>query len=104
MQVFSHCLYEFQKGVRDLILLTLEIKDLDNLIKKLEKQNIPYHIQAIKNNKANLYFGQNSCIEVIKSFKDKELNKLSPEEDFILGILLGYERCKQCERYLNKKN
>jgi len=28
---------------------------------------------------------------------------LTDEEDFILGTMLGYDRVKQCERYLKRK-
>ena len=28
---------------------------------------------------------------------------LTPEEDFILGAMLGYDICQQCKRYCNKK-
>ena len=28
---------------------------------------------------------------------------LSPEEDFILGAMLGYDICAQCERYCERK-
>ncbi|PXF51402.1 MAG: hypothetical protein C4B55_03135 [Candidatus Methanophagaceae archaeon] len=28
---------------------------------------------------------------------------MTDEEDFILGTMLGYDRVKQCERYLKRK-
>lgn len=28
---------------------------------------------------------------------------LTPEEDFILGAMLGYDICAQCERYCKRK-
>ena len=31
------------------------------------------------------------------------LSNLTDEEDFILGTMLGYDRVKQCERYLRRK-
>lgn len=103
MQIFAHCLYEIEKGVRDLALLTLEVKHLDKIIKRLEKEQIHFHIQNIKNEKINLYFGKPSCVDIVKSFDNQELNKLSAEQDFILGIMLGYHRENQCKRYLAKK-
>ena len=33
----------------------------------------------------------------------KRYVKLSPEEDFMLGALLGYDICAQCERYCKRK-
>jgi hypothetical protein len=103
MQVFSHCLYEFQKGVRRLVLLTLEIYELNNIISRLEKEKIPHHFQYLKNKKANLYFGDEYCVQVAKMFGKKPLNELSTEEDFILGIMLGYDLKQQCSRYISKK-
>lgn len=103
MQVFSHCLYEFQKGVRRLVLLTLEIYELNNMINRLEKEKINYHFQYIKDKKANLYFGDETCVQVAKMFGKKSLSELSVEEDFILGIMLGYDVKQQCNRYINRK-
>ena len=31
------------------------------------------------------------------------LISFTPEEDFILGALLGYNICKQCERFCSRK-
>ena len=28
---------------------------------------------------------------------------MTPEKDFMLGVLLGYDKTKQCERYLKLK-
>ena len=33
----------------------------------------------------------------------KPLNQLTPEEDFILGAMLGYDIRVQCERYCERK-
>lgn len=33
----------------------------------------------------------------------RPLDQLSPEEDFILGALLGYDIRMQCERYCSRK-
>ena len=30
---------------------------------------------------------------------DKQLDKLTPEQDFMLGIMLGYDKILQCKRY-----
>ena len=32
----------------------------------------------------------------------RPLQLLSPEEDFILGALLGYDICMQCERFCKR--
>ena len=51
----------------------------------------------------NVFFGDKPCVDVIKSFNQPHLSKLNPEQDFILGVLLGYDKTKQCERYLKLK-
>lgn len=33
----------------------------------------------------------------------RPLNRLTPEEDFILGAMLGYDICAQCKRYCTRK-
>ncbi|HIZ28479.1 MAG TPA: DUF2023 family protein [Candidatus Adamsella sp.] len=103
MQLFKHSLYELSKGVRGLVLLTDEIDKTDKMVERLEREQIPYEYQKINNNKANLYFGKQECVDIIKKFNTKELNKLSKEQDFILGTMLGYNLCDQCKRYLSKK-
>ena len=37
---------------------------------------------------------------VVRSFVDKPLSRLSPQEDFMLGMLLGYDPAQQCRRLL----
>ncbi|MBN2063189.1 MAG: DUF2023 family protein, partial [Sedimentisphaerales bacterium] len=32
-----------------------------------------------------------------------KLSDFTPEEDYILGIMLGYDRLKQCQRYVSMK-
>lgn len=40
----------------------------------------------------NLFFGLRTCVEIVASFGNRKVNEYIPEEDFILGIMLGYER------------
>ncbi|MFT3992937.1 MAG: DUF2023 family protein [Dysgonomonas sp.] len=105
MRVFYHLIYEFKKGVRDLMLCTLTA-DTESMVKsKLDKNGICYTIQKLKNGNINVFFGKEECLSVAnKICKDKPLNLLTPEEDFILGILLGYSISEQCNRYCKKYN
>ena len=41
-------------------------------------------------------------VETVRRFVDKPLCELTPEEDFMLGALLGYDREQQCRRYLER--
>ncbi len=103
MDVFHHNLYEYQKGLRNLSLCTLKAKNRQRVEDRLNKEDVAYLIHEIGDDKINVYFGDRECIEVIKSFKKIYLNELTPAEDFILGIMLGYDRLRQCKRYLDKK-
>lgn len=103
MKVFCHHVYEFKKGLRNLILHTMPANDVERAIRKLEANQIHYLIQSVTSEKVNVFFGARECVDVIECFCDKKLNELTPEEDFILGSLLGYNQVIQCARYLKKK-
>jgi len=103
MQVFVHHLYEYKKGLRNLILHTTDISNESAIIARLKKCKIEFLIQYVGTKKMNVFFGADDCVQVISNFIDKSLSDLSAEEDFILGIMLGYDRLRQCERYLKRK-
>jgi len=100
MQVFCHLVYEYQKGLRDLCLFTCSGELEEKIKASLEKQNIAYLICPIEHNKINVFFGIRACLEIIKQFSCEQLNHLSAEEDFILGMMLGYAKPQQYERFL----
>ena len=93
LRVFHHHIYEFKKGIRNLILTTEKSKYKETIASRLQKDNIDFVIHDIDKNKINVYFGAKECID-----------ELSAEQDFMLGIMLGYDRVKQCERYMKIKN
>lgn len=103
MQVFYHLVYEYQKGLRDLCLYT-GAKDKEIKIKTaLEGQNIDYTICQLPGGKINVFFGSRMCLDIVKQFSCSELNNISVEEDFILGMMLGYAKSQQYERFLARK-
>ena len=85
MKLFLHQIYEFQKGVRSLVLCTM-CRTCASLLSE------------------NLYFGNRMCLETVATFIHKPLNELSAEEDFMLGAMLGYDIAGQCERYCKRKS
>lgn len=103
LRVFHHHIYKFKKGIRNLILTTEKAKYRESIEKRLSNEHIDYVIHDIQKDKINVYFGEKNCVDVIKTFNPK-LNELSAEHDFMLGIMLGYDRVKQCELYLKIKN
>ena len=104
LRVFYHHIYEYQKGLRNLILTTEKEKHREAIERHLDMRYIDYMVQDIGNDKINVFFGNPSCIEVVKTFGKNRLNQLTPEQDFMLGIMLGYDRVKQCDRYLQTKS
>ena len=103
LRVFNHHIYEYKKGIRSLILTTEKDKYRDVIEKRLQSQKINYVIHEVGNGKINVYFGDKPCIDVVKTL-NPHLDKQTPQEDFMLGIMLGYDKVRQCERYLYKTN
>ncbi|HBM15190.1 MAG TPA: DUF2023 domain-containing protein [Lentisphaeria bacterium] len=104
MKVFNHHIYEYQKGLRSLILHTTSKSNYFEIIRRLEKLKIPYQIYSLSEKAINIFFGDEGCIEIIRKINKERLVDYSPEEDFILGTMLGYCRKQQCERYLKLIN
>jgi len=102
MKVLLHHIYEYKKGLRNLVLHTLASKYKEEAENILKRQNISYVIREVTENKINIFFGAENCVEIIRGFGNKSLCHFTAEEDFILGIMLGYDQIRQCERYLKK--
>ena len=102
LRVFSHHIYEYKKGLRNLILTTEKTSNQNIIENRLKKEGIDYLIQEVDKNKINVFFGKKDCIGVIKAFNQPRLNEYTPEQDFILGTLLGYDKIQGCQRYLKK--
>lgn len=100
LKLFFHCIYEYKKGVRHLLLITEKAYFASYIIRRLEEENIDFLIQEASKDTINVFFGAKECIDVVKTFLDKKLNSLTPEQDFMLGIMLGYDSLAQCSRYL----
>ena len=103
IKVFLNHIYEYKKGVRHLILYTLNKCYEPMAVERLESEGINYFTQEAGSQSVNLYFGRPECLAAIHLIVTKPLNLLSPEEDFILGALLGYDLRLQCERYCHQK-
>ncbi len=103
MKVFNHHIYEYQKGLRNLILHTTPKTNYFEIVRRLEKLKIAYQIYSLSDKAINIFFGDADCIEILKQIGKDRLTDYTPEEDFILGTMLGYCRKQQCERYLKFK-
>jgi hypothetical protein len=103
MKVLTHHIYEYKKGLRHLVLHTLDASLKLQAEMKLQQQGIDYTIRYVTSSKINLFFGDADCIRVVDRIGNKMLSEFTPEEDFMLGTMLGYDRLQQCKRYLRKK-
>ncbi len=103
MKIFVHHIYELQKGIRYMALCTIDKKEEDFAIQRLQKTGFAYKICPINAHRLNLFFGKKECIDIVCLLCNRPLNQLTPEEDFIIGAMLGYDVCQQCKRYSHRK-
>lgn len=104
MKVLMNHIYEFKKGVRQMVLFTFNKKYEQYALDRLEHQGIPYLVQPVGNDRLNLFFGKQQCLDAIRMMVTHPISQLTPEEDFILGAMLGYDICAECERYCKRKS
>ncbi len=102
MQILLHHVYEYKKGLRNLVLHTLSNTHKTLVNELLTRKQIDYLLLPVGDKKINVFFGHKACVEIIKSFGEKPLNEYSDEQDFILGTMLGYDGIQQCDRYLER--
>ena len=100
LKMLLHHIYEFQKGVRRLVLCTICPTCARLVAERLQARRIDYLVQPVTADKVNLYFGHRACLDAVRMFVHKPLNELSAEEDFMLGVMLGCDLPMQCERLL----
>ena len=101
--VLNTYIYELKKGTKLLALITVNTYFRERYKDKIKKHHLHCRVQNI-GTKDNIFFGSKECIDIVSAFIGNKLSKLTPEQDFILGIMLGYSRSMQCKRYLNKLN
>lgn len=99
MKVLMNHIYEYEKGVRRMVLYTFNARYAQYAMERLERRGISYILHPAGKDSVNLFFGRKECLDAIRIFVTKPLNELSPEEDFMLGAMLGYDISMECERY-----
>lgn len=100
LKVFNHHVYEYRKGLRNLALQTLPSEHEPWGSARLDQLGIDYLIYMAGKQNINVFLGDSECLDVIRQIGKFDLSRYTPEEDFILGIMLGYGRRQQCVRYL----
>lgn len=101
-KVLANHIYEYKKGVRHMVLFTCNRRFEQQACARLCSQSIDYMVQPAGRTNVNVYFGRRECLDAIRLIITRPLNELTPEEDFILGTMLGYDLCAQCERYCER--
>ena len=102
MTVFCHHIYEYKKGLRNLVLHTLPATARPGVERKLTTCGIDYLIHPLGEKRINVFFGAAECVDVVRRIDKPLLRDYTPEEDFMLGIMLGYDRLRQCGRFLER--
>ena len=103
IKVLAEQIYLFKKGVRPLVLYTINRKYRSQAERLLSHNGISFLIQPVgKGLRLNLFFGKAECLEAIKLLVKVPISELSPEQDFMLGAILGYDLSVQCERYCHR--
>jgi len=103
LPILANHIYEYKKGIRSLFLYTSIASELPAVLRRLDDAGIDRFAQAVTPRRTNVYFGRRMFVETARRIVTKPLNRLTPEEDFILGTLLGYDGEQQCERYLSMR-
>lgn len=103
LKVFTNHIYELEKGVRRMVLYTTHGRNRDFVVRRLDNRNISYVEQPVGNGRINIFFGSDECIDAVRLLLSRPLYELTPEEDFILGAMLGYDICAQYKRYCRRK-
>lgn len=85
-------------------LFTTSRRHRDFVTERLESQGLDYVIQDVNEHNMNVYFGAKECIEAIRIIIDRPLHEISPEADFMLGAMLGYDIRVQCRRFCERKS
>jgi hypothetical protein len=101
-RIVNHSIYEYGKGIRPLFMLTMPIDELPTVLARLRTTPMASYVHRVDESRINLFFGAPSHVQVVRTFVDKPLSRLTPQEDFMLGMLLGYDPDQQCRRLLGR--
>jgi hypothetical protein len=89
MKVFCHHLYEYKKGLRDLVLHTTSATYEERISVKLLRNRIAHIIHRLENGNINVFFGNEACVRVLKLYSATGF----------LGHRFGVNTCAQGGRH-----
>ena len=70
LRVLSEQIYQYKKGVRNMVLYTFPDRYQQQAVCKLERQGIDYLIQPVGNKRINLFFGRKE-LQVVRSINSR---------------------------------
>ena len=89
--VFFHMMYELNKGLRSLALLTTTTENFEIIKERLDRCSYEYILENLKSGYVNIFFGTKECIEVLKKFKKNSLKIFHQKRilfwEYYLGIM-----------------
>jgi len=103
VQLVQHLVYEIDRGVRSLALYTASPDELPLLEYRLKRAGYDFIMAEAGGRLVNVFFGRCECLEVLEYFSTLDLTELTDEEDFMLGLMLGYGLRRQCSRFARRK-
>lgn len=104
MELVRHLAYEIDRGVRQLALHTASSGEVAEITTWLSGMGLDSAVEKLADDRCNIFFGRTECIQALRRFSTLRLNHMSEEEDFMLGVMLGYDLCRQCARYHRRKH
>ena len=80
-RIAMHHIYEYEKGIRAMVLCTLSPEDCTVVCNKLKARAIDFYCKRTPGGgNVNLFFGKKSCIELVQIFLlNKDLHELNDE-------------------------
>ena len=66
LEIFNQLIYEYQKGMRDMVLYTCSSKFRNEIEILLKKHGLLYKIYALSDEKINVFFGAEPCIKILE--------------------------------------
>ena len=66
MKILIHHIYEYNKGLRNLVLYTMSSADKARVKELLDARGISYCFSNVTTERVNLFFGDEVCIKIIK--------------------------------------
>lgn len=100
MHIFGYYLYEYTRGVRSLFRMTMSAAQAEPIIERLTVEAVEHFVQEVDDDRVDVFFGRAVVVATARRLASKPLGLLSPQEDFMLGTLLGYDLELQCRRFL----